>query len=95
MMDWVNNVKKDRKRKASSEDDLPRKRGRPKKIVTSSSRYPPLTALKMPSVVSFSAPYGQLSFNVRTLASTDILRSRYQQYLLIAKDLNGKMSKIC
>ena len=43
MMDRVNNVEKDRKRKASSEDDLPRKRGCPKKMVTSSSRYPPLT----------------------------------------------------
>ena len=115
----VNNVEKDRKRKASSEDDLPRKRGRPKKIVTSSSCYSPLTvdpsdisqetealenelkkeksrrdvlldlmkatyysrrreilhdsdtvcakittypALKMPSVVSFSAPYTCINY---------------------------------
>ena len=39
-MDRVNNVEKDRECKASSEDDSPRKRGRPNKTVTSSSRYP-------------------------------------------------------
>ncbi len=44
IMDRVYNVEKSRKRAAldSADDSTPRKRGRPKRVITLTSRYPPL-----------------------------------------------------